>query len=200
MTDAPDKCLTLIGPIMTAHRKVIEHQRGSLKYAIECGKYLNTAKDTVKAEKSGRWIKWLTNNCPDLPERTARLYMRLAKNEDKLDQEAINGAVIEGALSIRRAAELITDEAVDDEDDEDDNDDSDDDDGNDDTGDTNDNADRPSASSSSSGQPSPDLKDLLEVSAPDEVFKVLKSTWKQEDLEALADLIDGYLNQQAKAA
>jgi hypothetical protein len=196
MTDTPDKCLTLIEQIMTAHRKVIEHQRGSLKYAIECGKYLNTAKETVKAEKSGRWIKWLTNNCPDLPERTARLYMRLARNEDKLDQEAINGAVIEGALSIRRAAELITGEAADDEDDDDDEDDSDDD---DDTGDTNDNADGPSGSSSSSGQPSPDLKDLLEVSAPDEVFKVLKSTWKQEDLETLVDLIDGYLN-QAKAA
>jgi hypothetical protein len=196
MNDTPDKCLTLIEPIMTAHRNAIAAQRGSLKYAIECGKHLNTAKETVKAEKSGRWIKWLTNNCPDLPERTARLYMRLARNENKLDQEAINGAVIEGALSIRRAAELITGEAADDDDDDDDDiDDSDD----DDKDEINDNADGPSVSSSSSGQSSPDLEDLLKVSAPDEVFKVLKSSWSEEQLNDLANLIDGYLN-QAKAA
>jgi hypothetical protein len=195
----PDKCLTLIEHIMTAHRKVMEAQRGSLQYAIECGKYLNTAKETVKAEPTGRWMKWLTNNCPDLNKRTARLYMLLARNEDKLDQAAINEAVIDGALSIRRAAQLITGGAADDDDD-DEEDDSDGD-NEDDDSDTSDNAGGGSgSSSSSSGQSSPDLVVLLKNSAPDEVFSALKSTWTTDDLDALADLLDKYLNPQAQAA
>jgi hypothetical protein len=179
---------------MTAHRKVIEAQRGSLKYAIECGKYLNTAKETVKAEKTGRWMQWLTNNCPDLNKRTARLYMLLAKNEDKLDQAAINEAVIEGALSIRRAAQLITGGAAEDDDDDEGAEAAE----GEDEGDSNAGAGTSPTTTTKSG--SPDLVELLKNSAPDEVFSVLKTTWTDDYLNALADLLDTHLNSQAQAA
>jgi hypothetical protein len=221
-TPAPDKCLSLIKPIMTAHQNVMEAQRGSLKYAIECGKLLRTAKETVNSEKAGSWMTWFKTNCPDLPGRTARLYMQLAKNENMLDQAAINEAVVGGALSIRRAAELITERAEallagdDDDDDE----------GDDDTASEGDDAgagagasgpvdsngkagggatSAPSGSVGSAGSSpdpkaadpkkalSPGLKRELKVSAPDEVFKLLLTIWDQDKLEKLVDVIDGYL-------
>lgn len=46
----------------------------SLDRAIKCGEYLAEAKDLCQ---HGEWLKWLSDNCPKITERTAQNYMRL---------------------------------------------------------------------------------------------------------------------------
>ena len=51
-------------------RKAIEHARAA-------GDKLLQAKAQVE---HGQWLPWLAANCPALADRTARVYMRLARN------------------------------------------------------------------------------------------------------------------------
>ena len=44
--------------------------------ALELGSWLNQAKELVG---HGRWLVWLTANCPDVSEKTCQNYMRIAK-------------------------------------------------------------------------------------------------------------------------
>src|SRR5215471_14747746 len=83
---AEEKCAGFIPQILSAHNQVIEaersgHQR-SLDCAIACGQLLLDAKDAVKGQF--RWSEWRSEYLRDIPQTTASLYMRLAKNQDKL--------------------------------------------------------------------------------------------------------------------
>jgi hypothetical protein len=51
--------------------------RAAIIAAIECGKLLNKAKDSVK---HGEWQKWLLDNCGNISHDTANKWMGLAKN------------------------------------------------------------------------------------------------------------------------
>jgi hypothetical protein len=84
---------SFVDPINAAYREVVKAESGALQHAIKCGEFLNLAKENLKADKGGKWSDWLKVNCPDIPQTTASLYMRLAKNK----------AIVGKALSIRKA-------------------------------------------------------------------------------------------------
>jgi hypothetical protein len=112
MTDKPDKALTFAEQINAAHQEHIRSAKGTLDYAIKAGELLILAKETVDAEndgKRGKWEDWLNDHCPDIPETTARMYMRLAKGKDHIrkQQRVVASLAAEGKLSIRAALKLI---------------------------------------------------------------------------------------------
>jgi hypothetical protein len=76
----------------------------SLQRAIEAGERLNEAKALVN---HGEWLPWLKEHC-DISERTARVYMRIARNKDVVDVK--NGSVAD--LTIRAAVAEITEPKV----------------------------------------------------------------------------------------
>jgi hypothetical protein len=75
--------LSFVGQIMTEYKAAQKAEGDVFKHAIACGKFLNLAKENVKAAK-GKWLPWLKENCPDIPQTTASLYMRLAENEETI--------------------------------------------------------------------------------------------------------------------
>jgi hypothetical protein len=92
-----------------AARIKIEHEAaaGALKrtltHAMAAGDLLLEAKAQLK---HGEWLPWLEARC-GIPERTARLYMRLARNREELSKRQ-NGNVadltVRGALAVLSAA------------------------------------------------------------------------------------------------
>ena len=88
---------SFVDSINMAYREVVKAESGALQHAIKCGEFLNLAKENLKADKGGKWLDWLKVNCPDIPQTTASLFMRLAKNK----------AMVGKALSIRKAQELL---------------------------------------------------------------------------------------------
>src|SRR6516225_1909961 len=88
--------LAFVGQIQTEHKAVLKADGEALKHAIECGKYLNLAKENVLAAR-GKWTKWREENIPEISQQTASLYMRLAENEDQAAK----------CSSIRQADELL---------------------------------------------------------------------------------------------
>ena len=81
-------------------RMAENHARKALEYALEIGQLLNEAKPLVK---HGDWELWLTEHC-NLASRTARAYMRLAKeypNLPELERQRV------AALPVREAVKAI---------------------------------------------------------------------------------------------
>jgi Protein of unknown function (DUF3102) len=95
------KAAELAPKISEAYTKAVEASQASLAHAIDAGEMLRQAKEYVG---HGNWDIWLRDNCPEISDRTARLYMRLAKNADKLDIQ--NGNAV-ADLSIRGAAKML---------------------------------------------------------------------------------------------
>src|SRR5215472_12961743 len=80
------KGLSYVPQIIAAHQQVVAaeragHQR-SLDAAIAAGELLNAAKEAIKGQF--KWTEWRSEYLKDVPQTTASLYMRLAKNQDKL--------------------------------------------------------------------------------------------------------------------
>ena len=88
--------LAFVGQIQTEHKAVLKADGEALKHAIECGKYLNLAKENVLAAK-GKWTKWREDHIPEISQQTASLYMRLAENAEAVAK----------CISIRQADELL---------------------------------------------------------------------------------------------
>src|SRR5262249_61789296 len=110
-----DKALSLVPQILGELKKIKEAEDGhgllcvdELEHAIECGKLLNLAKETVTADvvegKKAKWSPWLQTHI-GMPQTTASLYMRLAKNEELLFEH--KQRVATERLSIRQASQLI---------------------------------------------------------------------------------------------
>lgn len=80
--------------------------RNEYTAALKCGQALNEAKAKVG---HGNWKRWLQENCPEVSERTARDYMKIAKpeNQKKIDErlEAEKGSAAD--LTIREALRLL---------------------------------------------------------------------------------------------
>jgi hypothetical protein len=106
-----DKALSYIPQIQAAHQQAVSAQQSghqqAFEAAIKAGELLIDAKEAV----GGGWTKWREKHLPDLPQTTASLYMRLAKNKDKFNGRAVATGVANlrdrGELSIRKAAALI---------------------------------------------------------------------------------------------
>jgi hypothetical protein len=140
----------------------------ALRAAIECGKYLNLAKENVKAAK-GKWEAWRKKNCSEISQQTASLYMRLDANKDK----------IEGVKTIREADKMLREPRGD-------QDETGDDDGDDETN---------NALLVGSQPASPDLVSLLKNVGPDEVVTALKQAdWARGDVEKLVSILKAQLD------
>jgi hypothetical protein len=77
-----------------------------VEHAIAAGELLIEAKEKLQ---HGQWLPWLEEHC-GMSERSARRYMRVAKNKDKLGE---NGHVSD--LSLRGALDTLTTHLPDDE-------------------------------------------------------------------------------------
>jgi len=109
------KGLSYIPQILDAHKKVVEaekvgHQQ-SLLAAIAAGELLLAAKEAIKGQF--KWTEWRSEYLKDVPQTSASLYIRLAKNQDRLRKptaEISNGVAnltATGELSVRKAAALL---------------------------------------------------------------------------------------------
>jgi hypothetical protein len=105
-TLTPDQLSKNAQLINAAHREVVRANKTSIEKAIEAGTILKACKDSVGY---GEWSKWLHDNCRDISDETARLYMRLAdpKNAQKLEEAAKQNGNAVADLSVRGAAKLI---------------------------------------------------------------------------------------------
>jgi Protein of unknown function (DUF3102) len=91
----------LAGRIQAEHEAALLSMKRGLQHAIAAGKLLIEAKAQVK---HGQWLPWLREHCPaSLPERTASLYMRLARHASELEAKSATVA----DLTVRRAVELL---------------------------------------------------------------------------------------------
>jgi hypothetical protein len=121
VTAVEAKGLSYVPQIIEAHKRVVDaersgHQR-SLDAAIAAGKLLNAAKEAVKGQF--KWSEWRSEYLKDVPQTTASLYMRLAKNQDRLrkpdlatdDGKRVSNGLLKlgatGELSIKKAAALL---------------------------------------------------------------------------------------------
>jgi hypothetical protein len=90
--------------INTEHKAVVEATQAKLQHAITAGETLKACKDSMA---HGAWANWLKANCPEISERTASVYMRLAKNSDKVEQAAGENSSGAADLSIRAMLKLL---------------------------------------------------------------------------------------------
>jgi hypothetical protein len=74
--------------------------KSSIDHSIAAGELLIEAKAKVP---HGQWLPWLRDNCA-ISERTAQLYMRLAKNRTAIEGQIRNGVA---DLSLNEAAALL---------------------------------------------------------------------------------------------
>jgi hypothetical protein len=103
-TTKPKPTAATIRQINDAHDAVVNAARDALQKAMRAGELLVAVKD---GQEHGDWKTWLTNNCPKISDRTARLYMSLSKNEDKLIAAAEKNGNAVADLSVREAQKLL---------------------------------------------------------------------------------------------
>ena len=72
--------------------------------AIAVGDMLLTIKDAVG---HGNWLPWLTSKCPNIPERTARRWMSLAKKKEVLAERMKSATMAD--LTLKQALDLCED-------------------------------------------------------------------------------------------
>ena len=90
-----------------ADRINAEHQachaavKKGLEHALEAGRLLL---ETKAGLAHGEWLPWLKENCPDISERSAQRYIRLAENQEDLGAKSATVA----DLTMRAAEEALT--------------------------------------------------------------------------------------------
>ena len=83
------------------HEATVAALKASVIHAMSAGDLLTEAKAQLK---HGLWLPWLAKNCA-ISERTAQLYMKLAKNRAIIEKSATASADLD--LSINEACALI---------------------------------------------------------------------------------------------
>jgi hypothetical protein len=101
MPPTPDE----VSQINAEHQAAVSNSNGSLQHAVACGERLKAAKGKVA---HGEWEKWLGQNCPNIGERNARLYMQLASKGPELKKAAVQNGNGVADLSLRGARKLIS--------------------------------------------------------------------------------------------
>ena len=89
-----------------AHAIVVNSTRIVLQHAMTAGDALKEAKSKVG---HGKWLAWLEENCPDISNRTAERYMKLAEGQAKLWKKLQDKAKFDtmSDLTINEALRLI---------------------------------------------------------------------------------------------
>ena len=85
--------------IRSEHQQAEVAARAALEHGFNAGDALIEAKAKVP---HGEWAEWLRANVPQIGERTAQLYMKLARNRDQLDPQRV------ADLSLRQAAKMVS--------------------------------------------------------------------------------------------
>src|ERR1041384_6513861 len=65
----------LAATIRDQHQCATMAALSAVEHALNCGRALIQAKDQAG---HGRWLGWLKEHCPNISERTAQAYMKLA--------------------------------------------------------------------------------------------------------------------------
>ena len=100
-----DAALTdLAGRINTEHEACHASMQKGLEHALKAGALLLEAKAGLL---HGEWLPWLGENCPDISERTAQNYTRLARQLPKLGPEKAQRVA---DLSYRDAIQVVSQE------------------------------------------------------------------------------------------
>jgi hypothetical protein len=89
------------------HRRVIRSAQDLWKHAIKAGQLAIEAKARMK---HGERLPWLAANCPDVSERTAQDYMKLARAERAVSEKLESNPKRAADLSIRSALALVSPE------------------------------------------------------------------------------------------
>jgi hypothetical protein len=90
----------LAARIRAEHEAVSTALKESVRHAITAGELLVEAKGQLG---HGRWLPWLRDHCT-ISERTAQLYMRVAKNRAEIENQMRNGVA---DLSLNEVAALL---------------------------------------------------------------------------------------------
>lgn len=90
----------LAARIRAEHAATSVALKSSITHGITAGEMLIEAKAQLP---HGQWLPWLRDHC-EISERTAQLYMRLAKNRDAIEDQIRNGVA---DLSLNEAAALL---------------------------------------------------------------------------------------------
>jgi hypothetical protein len=107
MTNEVSKLDDLTARIRIAHSSVQHAMRNAVEYAMETGDLLLEAKEQIQ---HGQWGQWLQDNC-QIADRTARLYMRLAKNRTEIEAQ-----FPAAGMTLNAAAKLLASPKEDDDD------------------------------------------------------------------------------------
>jgi hypothetical protein len=169
--------------INAAHKAVVSANKTSIEKAIEAGEMLKACKDSVS---HGEWSKWLYDNCRDISDETARLYMRLAdpKNAQKLEEAAKQNGNAVAVLSVRGAAKVLAKPQTPEQ-----------------------KAKRKATIAAKKAEAEAaffreigsNVAELLKALAPDEVLKALKDAeWDTEELTELVKLLNTHLGEMMK--
>jgi hypothetical protein len=97
---ASNSLADLAARVRAEHEGVARAMKRGLEHAIAAGKLLLEAKAQLA---HGQWLPWLHQLCPALPERTAQLYMRLARHAPELEAKSASVA----DLTVTGAIELL---------------------------------------------------------------------------------------------
>jgi hypothetical protein len=89
----------LAARIRAEHTATSDALKRSVEHAMAAGDLLIEAKSQLK---HGRWLPWLAKHC-EISERTAQLYMRIAKNRAEIEAKAQRIA----DLTLNEAAGLL---------------------------------------------------------------------------------------------
>jgi Protein of unknown function (DUF3102) len=92
----------LAARIRVEHTAIADALKNSLKHAIVAGELLIEAKAQVP---HGQWLPWLKDHCC-ISERTAQLYMRVAKNRADIETKLAEDAG--GDLTLSEAAAMLS--------------------------------------------------------------------------------------------
>src|SRR5262245_15933680 len=92
-----------------AHVIVANAPKIVLQHAIAAGAALNEAKSKVG---HGNWLKWLEDNCPEISDRTAERYMKLANGRAQLEQKLQDQVIFDimSNMTINEALRLLEEE------------------------------------------------------------------------------------------
>lgn len=102
--NTPSELPALALAINEEHALAEQYASMAIHRANRAGELLNIAKAQVP---HGRWIPWLTENCPKVSTRRAQEYMRLAREWPALQAKCADSAhlTIDGALKLLAATE-----------------------------------------------------------------------------------------------
>jgi hypothetical protein len=109
--DAEEQAKALVADAIAEHEKLIAADNSKLEHAFVAGHKLLAAKKMIL---KGKWKEWLAEHWvkPGRSDRTARRYMKLAKNEQTIRAKWPRVAKMDEAVeagSIRTAEYLISD-------------------------------------------------------------------------------------------